>query len=65
MTIDFLLFILAFAVLAAIALWLDPPCKAPGPKNKFLKKLLHSKPITPDYQPPTVADGEYSSLARR
>ena len=64
MTLDFFLFILAFAVLAAIALWLDPPRKAPRPKKKFLKRLLHSKPIIPGHQPPTGADGEYSSLAR-
>jgi hypothetical protein len=50
----FELFPIFLVVIAAIALLSEvarPPAKKP--KKKFLKRLLHSKPVAPKHQPPS------------
>ena len=52
--VTFELFLIFLVVIAAITLLSEvarlPPAKEP--KKKFLKHLLHSKPILPKHQPP-------------
>lgn len=53
--VTFELFLIFLVVIAAIALLSEvarpPPAKKP--KKKFLKHLLHSKPVPPKHQPPS------------
>jgi hypothetical protein len=51
---DTLTVIVLVNVVVTIALWLESRRRPPQPKlkKKFVKRLLHSKPITPKHQPP-------------
>jgi hypothetical protein len=49
----FLVVIPAIALLSEVARLLIHPPPAKKPKKKFLKHLLHSKPIPPKHQPPS------------
>jgi hypothetical protein len=55
MSFDTLTVIVLMNVVATFALWLESKRRAPEPKlkKKFVKRLLHSKPITPKHQPPS------------
>jgi hypothetical protein len=46
-----------------IALWLESTRRPPQPKlkKKFVKRLLHSEPITPKHQPPKTIGGGFKS----
>ena len=56
--------ILVLNAAATITLWREAARKPPRPKKEFLQKLMRSEPITPKHNPPRVAGGEFSSLAR-
>jgi hypothetical protein len=53
----------AINAMATITLWREAARKPPRPNKQFLKKLLHSEPITPKNNPPKVAGGEWASIA--
>jgi hypothetical protein len=58
MSFDTLTVIVLVNVVVTIALWLEATRRPPQTKlkKKFVKRLLHSEPITPKHQPPKTID---------
>jgi hypothetical protein len=55
--------VVAVNAMATITLWREAARKPPRPNKQFLKKLMHSEPITPKHNPQKVAGAEFSSRA--
>lgn len=63
MSVEFLAVLVVLNIIATIALWVRAARRPPRPKKKFLRTLMHSKPITPKHEPPKVAGGQFKSVA--
>jgi hypothetical protein len=66
MNYELLVFIVLANLAVTLSLWRRTASKAnkpPGLNKKAAKELWHSEPITPKHEPPTVAGGEFASLA--
>ena len=63
MSFDTLTTLVIVNLVATIALWVEVTRRpaAPKLKKKFLKRLLHSEPITPKHQPAKTIGGQFGS----
>ena len=60
---EVLAFIVGVMAIAIINLSREAARKPPRPNKRFLKKLFHSEPITPQHNPPTAAGGKLTFRA--
>jgi hypothetical protein len=63
MTFEILSILVVLNLGVTFSLWRTAARRPPRAKKKFLKKLMHSEPITPKHDPPKVAGGQFASLA--